>query len=71
MIPFGWMIPLCITLGNTFVLKAASLTPQTAMRVLELLIEAGLPKGVVNLLTCSRNEAELLLKHPDIRGSPM
>ena len=28
MIPFGWMIPLCITLGNTFVLKAASLTPQ-------------------------------------------
>jgi len=68
MIPFGWMIPLCITLGNTFVLKAASLTPQTAMRVLELLIEAGLPKGVVNLVTCSRNEAELLLKHPDIRG---
>ena len=68
MIPFGWMIPLCITLGNTFVLKASSLTPQTAMRVLELLIEAGLPKGVVNLLTCSRVEAELLLKHPDIRG---
>ena len=68
MIPFGWMIPLCITLGNTFVLKAASLTPQTAMRVLELLIEAGLPKGVVNLVTCSRNEAELLLKHPDVRG---
>ena len=68
MIPFGWMIPLCITLGNTFVLKASSLTPQTAMRVLELLIEAGLPKGVVNLITCSRIEAELLLKHPDVRG---
>ncbi|HOG15765.1 MAG TPA: CoA-acylating methylmalonate-semialdehyde dehydrogenase [Syntrophales bacterium] len=68
MIPFGWMIPLCITVGNTFVLKAASLTPQTAMRCLELLIQAGLPKGVVNLVTCSRNEAELLLKHPDIRG---
>jgi len=68
MIPFGWMIPLCITMGNTFVLKAASLTPQTAMRVLELLIEAGMPPGVVNLVTCSRNEAELLLKHPDVRG---
>lgn len=68
MIPFGWMIPLCITLGNTFVLKASSLTPQTGMRILELLIEAGLPRGVVNLITCSRNEAELLLKHPDIRG---
>lgn len=68
MIPFGWMIPLCITTGNTFVLKAASLTPLTAFRMLELLIQAGLPKGVVNLITCSRNEAELLLTHPDVNG---
>ncbi|MFZ5437007.1 MAG: CoA-acylating methylmalonate-semialdehyde dehydrogenase [Bacillota bacterium] len=68
MIPFGWMIPLCITSGNTFVLKAASQTPQTAMRMLELLQEAGLPKGVVNLVTTSRNEAQLLLRHPDVRG---
>lgn len=68
MIPFGWMIPLCITTGNTFVLKAASQVPQTAMRMLELLIEVGLPQGVVNLVTCSRNEAELLLKHPDVKG---
>lgn len=68
MIPFGWMLPLCITTGNTFVLKAASLVPQTATRMLELLIEAGLPPGVVNLVTCSRSEAELLLKHPDIKG---
>jgi malonate-semialdehyde dehydrogenase (acetylating)/methylmalonate-semialdehyde dehydrogenase len=31
MIPFGWMIPLCITMGNTFVLKSSSLTPMTSM----------------------------------------
>ncbi len=68
MIPFGWMIPLAITTGNTFVLKAASMVPQTGMRMLELLQEAGLPKGVVNLVTCSRKEAEILLKHPDVRG---
>ncbi|CUH94794.1 Methylmalonate semialdehyde dehydrogenase [acylating] 1 [Propionispora sp. 2/2-37] len=68
MIPFGWMIPLCITTGNTFVLKAASMVPQTAVRMLELLNEAGLPKGVVNLVTCSRHEAELLLEHPDVVG---
>ena len=68
MIPFGWMLPLCITTGNTFVLKAASQVPQTAMRMLELLIEAGLPPGVVNLVTCSRQEAEILLKHPDVKG---
>ena len=68
MIPFGWMLPFCITTGNTFVLKAASQVPQTGMRLLELLIEAGLPEGVVNLVTCSRNEAELLLKHPVVKG---
>jgi malonate-semialdehyde dehydrogenase (acetylating)/methylmalonate-semialdehyde dehydrogenase len=68
MIPYGWMIPLCITSGNTFVLKAASYTPLTSFRMLELLMEAGLPKGVVNIVTCSRNEAELLLTHPYVRG---
>ncbi len=68
MIPFGWMIPVAITAGNTFVLKAASLTPMTSARVLELLYEAGLPKGVVNWVTCRRNEAEILLRHPMVKG---
>lgn len=68
MVPFGWFIPLCITAGNTMVLKAASMVPQTGMRLLELLIEAGMPKGVVNLITCSRQEVTSLLSHPDIRG---
>lgn len=68
MIPFGWMIPFAITTGNTFVLKAASMVPQTAVRMLELLQEAGLPAGVVNLVTCSRAEADLLLSHPDVKG---
>src|ERR1039457_7082723 len=68
MIPMGWMMPLCIATSNTMVLKAASMTPMTSIRMLELLYEAGLPKGVVNLVTCSRREAELLLTHPDVRG---
>jgi malonate-semialdehyde dehydrogenase (acetylating)/methylmalonate-semialdehyde dehydrogenase len=68
MIPMGWMIPFAITTGNTFVLKAASMVPQTSMRMLELLIEAGLPKGVVNLVTCSRVEADTLLVHPRVKG---
>ena len=68
MIPMGWMAPLCIATGNTFVLKAASFVPQSSMRILELWQEAGLPKGVINLVTCSRNEAEILLNHPDIKG---
>ncbi len=68
MIPMGWMIPFAITTGNTVVLKAASMVPQTAMRMLELLIEAGLPKGVVNLVTCSRVEADSLLVNPAVKG---
>jgi malonate-semialdehyde dehydrogenase (acetylating)/methylmalonate-semialdehyde dehydrogenase len=68
MIPMGWMMPLCIATGNTFVLKASSMTPMTSMRMAALLQKAGLPEGVVNLVTCSRNEAEILLKHPEVKG---
>ena len=68
MIPFGWMLPLCIVTGNTLVLKLASMVPTTGMRLLELLYEAGLPAGVVNAVTCSRNEAELMMTHPLVRG---
>jgi len=68
MIPQGWMAPICIAAGNCFVLKAASFVPQTSMRITELWYEAGLPKGVLNMVTTSRVEAEILLKHPDIVG---
>jgi malonate-semialdehyde dehydrogenase (acetylating)/methylmalonate-semialdehyde dehydrogenase len=68
MIPQGWMAPICIATGNCFVLKAASFVPQTSMRITELWYEAGLPKGVLNMVTTSRNEAEILLEHPDIAG---
>ncbi|MEW5961068.1 MAG: CoA-acylating methylmalonate-semialdehyde dehydrogenase [Chloroflexota bacterium] len=68
MIPMGWMAPLCIATGNTFVLKAASFVPQSSMRILELWQEAGLPGGVINLVTCGRNEAEILLRHPEVKG---
>ncbi len=68
MIPMGWMMPLCIATGNTLVLKAATMTPMTALRMVELLYQAGLPKGVVNVVTCSRREADTILKHPDIKG---
>jgi len=68
MIPFGWMVPLCIATGNTMVLKASSTTPMTALAMAELLTKAGLPDGVVNVVTCSRHEAETFLKHPAIKG---
>jgi malonate-semialdehyde dehydrogenase (acetylating)/methylmalonate-semialdehyde dehydrogenase len=68
MIPMGWMTPICIACGNTIVLKAATFTPQTCFRIVELYKEAGLPDGVINIVTCSRHEAEILLTHPDVKG---
>ena len=69
MIPWGWMVPLAIATGNTVVLKASSSTPLTAMRILELFYEeGGFPKGVVNLVTCSRNEADILLTDPRVKA---
>lgn len=68
MIPMGWMTPMCIACGNTIVLKAASFTPQSCMRIAGLYKEAGLPDGVINIVTCSRHEAGLFLEHPDIKG---
>ena len=68
MIPVGWMAPICIATGNTMVMKASSTTPLTTFRFAELYKEAGLPDGVFNVVTCSRTEAEILLKHKAIRG---
>lgn len=68
MIPMGWMTPICIACGNTIVLKAATFTPRSALRFAELYKEAGLPDGVINIVTCSRVEAEILLKHPDVKA---
>jgi len=68
MIPMGWMAPMCIAAGNTIVLKVSSSTPRTALRFAELYKEAGLPDGVLNIVTCSRREAEIFLTHPAIKG---
>ena len=69
MIPWGWMVPLAIATGNTVVLKAADQTPLTSMRILELFYEeGGFPKGVVNLITCDRKEAEIFLTDPRVKA---
>lgn len=69
MIPWGWMVPVALATGNTVVLKANTQTPLTSMRMMELFYEeAKFPKGVVNLVTCSRHEAELLLTDPRVKA---
>jgi malonate-semialdehyde dehydrogenase (acetylating) / methylmalonate-semialdehyde dehydrogenase len=67
MIPL-WMFPIAIAAGNTFVLKPSERTPMSAVRLLELLIEAGLPAGVVNLIHGAREAVDALLTHPLVRA---
>ncbi len=67
MIPM-WSLPIAVTCGNTFILKPSHQVPLTAMREMELLSEAGLPPGVVNLVHGAREASEALLVHPDVRS---
>lgn len=67
MIPL-WMFPLALVCGNTFVLKPSERVPLTAIRLTELLAEAGLPKGVFNLVHGGRPAVEALLVHPLVRA---
>ncbi len=67
MIPL-WMIPPAIVSGNTFILKPSERTPLTSMRLLELLQEAGVPAGVVNIVHGGRRVADRILEHPGIQA---
>lgn len=67
MIPL-WLIPPAIVSGNTFVLKPSERTPLTSMRLVELLREAGLPDGVVNIVHGGPEVVDRLLSSPSIRA---
>jgi 2,5-dioxopentanoate dehydrogenase len=65
----AWKMAPALAYGNTVVFKPASFTPHTAVLLLEALIEAGLPKGVVNLVTGSgRTVGDTLVGSPRIHG---
>ena len=62
----AWKIAPALATGNTIVLKPAEFTPLTAILFAELCQEAGLPAGVVNVITGDGKTGEALVKHPDI-----
>src|SRR6202162_4799002 len=62
----AWKIGPALATGNTVVLKPAEFTPLTALLFGELCQEAGLPGGVVNLVTGDGSTGEALVKHPDV-----
>ena len=61
-----WKIGPALAAGCTTVFKPASITPLTSLMLGELIKEAGIPDGVVNIIT-GRNAGRLLVEHPDIR----
>jgi malonate-semialdehyde dehydrogenase (acetylating)/methylmalonate-semialdehyde dehydrogenase len=67
MVPL-WMFPLALACGNTFVLKPSEKVPLTAVYLVELLEQAGLPKGVLNVVHGGRECVDALLTHPKVRA---
>jgi malonate-semialdehyde dehydrogenase (acetylating) / methylmalonate-semialdehyde dehydrogenase len=65
MVPL-WMFPLAVACGNTFVLKPSERTPILANRLVELFMQAGAPKGVLNLVHGAHDVVNGLLEHKDI-----
>ncbi|MDN7242139.1 CoA-acylating methylmalonate-semialdehyde dehydrogenase [Planococcus sp. N028] len=61
-----WMFPLAIAVGNTFILKPSEKTPLLANRLAELFEEAGLPKGVFNIVHGGREVVNSVLEHKGI-----
>lgn len=63
-----WMFPLAIASGNTFIFKPSEKVPLTAIRIIQLLEEAGLPKGVLNLVHGGKESVDALLNHAEVRA---
>lgn len=61
-----WTMPNAIALGNTMILKPSEIVPLSAMRMAELLKEAGLPDGVFNVVNGGKEIVEAICDHPGI-----
>jgi malonate-semialdehyde dehydrogenase (acetylating) / methylmalonate-semialdehyde dehydrogenase len=67
MIPL-WFMPYALAAGNAFILKPSDRVPVTAVRLVELAVEAGFPAGVVSLVHGGQETVEALVDHPGVRA---
>ncbi len=67
MIPM-WMFAPALACGNSFILKPSERDPSVPVRLAELAIEAGLPKGVLNVVQGDKEVVDAILDHPDIKA---
>ena len=67
MVPL-WMYPMAIACGNTFVLKPSERDPSSTMFIAELLMEAGLPNGVINVVNGDKEAVDVLLTDERVKA---
>ncbi|WP_114226693.1 MULTISPECIES: CoA-acylating methylmalonate-semialdehyde dehydrogenase [Sphingomonas] len=67
MIPM-WMFGMAIACGNAFILKPSERDPSVPVRLAELMQEAGLPDGILNVVHGDKEMVDAILDHPDIAG---
>ena len=67
MIPM-WMFGIAIAVGNSFILKPSEKDPSVPVRLAELMLEAGAPKGVLNVVQGDKTAVDAILNHPDIKA---
>ncbi|MFT3791484.1 MAG: CoA-acylating methylmalonate-semialdehyde dehydrogenase [Rudaea sp.] len=67
MIPM-WMFGPAIASGNAFILKPSERDPSVPVRLAELMLEAGLPEGVLNVVHGDKETVDAILRHPQIRA---
>lgn len=65
MIPM-WMFAPAIACGNAFILKPSERDPSVPIRLAEMMIEAGLPAGILNVVNGDKSAVDGILTHPDI-----
>ena len=67
MVPM-WMFPIALACGNTFILKPSEKDPTLSNKMAELLKEAGLPDGVLNVVHGDKVAVDAILEHPDVKA---
>ena len=67
MIPM-WMFGVAIAVGNTFILKPSEKDPTVPVRLAELMMEAGAPEGVLNVVHGDKTAVDAILQHPEIKA---
>ncbi|ODB37745.1 methylmalonate-semialdehyde dehydrogenase (acylating) [Pseudomonas mosselii] len=67
MVPL-WMYPLAIACGNAFILKPSERDPSSTLYIAQLLLEAGLPKGILNVVHGDKEAVDVLIEAPEVKA---